>query len=432
MTFNIERKGEAVILTTELFLNGELKLSRKEAHGKSKQPKNLPVFTSRMEKREYYKSVNHFDIRNVLDVKGFLNDIRANWNTYVAQVSHWIQKNPVKRLVVTGIFTVVLGISSITSSAATVIEEYTYQVRSGEKIEAIAAKHGVTAEGILNANGLTSINGKKILLPKVEDRMVTATVLNIRSQPTTESSIIGKYKKGDVVKVVFEENGWAGILIKGRVCFVSADYLTSKQADESLTSQTTKNMYVTATSLRVREAASPSSAILGSLKLNDRVSMISTSNGWAKIQFNGKIAFVSQTYLAKNDPSNTNNSTVNKTNTYVIKSGDTFTKIGKTLGFSVSQIQKLNPGVEPTKMKIGQTIKIPSTTAPTVNQIIITAQIGKVDDNGTFRFITAEGTTYASKATGNMINELINYQGKKATLTLEGKRGTKLTLVSIQ
>ncbi|NWQ41949.1 SH3 domain-containing protein [Bacillus sp. EB106-08-02-XG196] len=430
MTFIIERIGEAVILTTELFLNGELKVSRKEAHGKSKQPENLPVFTSRMEKREYYKSVNHFDIRNVLDVKGFLNDIRANWNTYVAQVSQWIQKNPVKRLVVTGIFTVVLGISSITSSAATVIEEYTYQVRSGEKIEAIAAKHGVTAEGILNANGLTSINGKKILLPKVEDRMVIATVLNIRSQPTTESSIIGKYKKGDVVKVVFEEDGWAGILIKGRVCFVSADYLTSKQAVES--SPTTKTMYVTATSLRVREAASTSSAIIGSLKLNDRVSMISTSNGWAKMHFNGKIAFVSQTYLTNNEPNKNINDTLNNTGTYVIKSGDTFTKIGKTLGFSVSQIQKLNPGVEPTKMKIGQTIKIPSTTAPTVNQIIITAQIGKVDDNGTFRFITAEGTTYAAKATGNMINELINHQGKKATLTLEGKRGTKLTLVSIQ
>ena len=55
--------------------------------------------------------------------------------------------------------------------------------------------------------------------------MVTATKLNVRSRPNTESSIIGKYKKGDVVKVAFVEDGWAGILIKGRVCFVSADYL---------------------------------------------------------------------------------------------------------------------------------------------------------------------------------------------------------------
>ncbi|WP_335499703.1 SH3 domain-containing protein [Neobacillus drentensis] len=418
-------------MTTELFLNGELMLSRKEAHGKSKQPGNSPVFTSRMEKREYYQSVNHFDIRNVLDVKGFLIDIRANWNTYVAQVSQWIQKNPIKRLVVTGIFTVVLGISSITSNAA-VIKEYTYQVKSGEKIEAIAAKHGVTAEEILNANGLTAIDGKNILLPIVEDRMVIATVLNIRSKRTTESSIIGKYKKGDVVKVVFEEDGWAGILIKGRLCFVSADYLTSKQADETLPSQTTKTMYVTATSLRVRQAASTRSAIIGTLKLNDRVSKISTSNGWAKIQLNGKIAFVSETYLTNNKPSKNINDTLNHTGTYVIQSSDTFAKIGKTLGFSVSQIQDLNPGVEPTKLKIGQIIKIPSTTAPTVNQIIIEAQIGGVDNNGTFRFITSEGTKYTAKATGNRINELFEHQGKKATLTLEGKRGTMLTLVAVR
>lgn len=382
-----------------------------------------------MEKREYYKSVHHFDIRNVLDVKGFLTEIHANWNTYVAQVSKWIQKNPIKRLIVTGIFTIVLGISSISPNAETVIEEYTYQVKSGEKIETIAAKHGVTPEAILNANGLTSIAGKKILLPKVTDQLVTATVLNIRSQPTTESSIIGKYKKGDVVKVVFKDNGWAGILMKGRVCFVSAEYLTTKPTVQS--PPTTKNMHVTATSLNVRQAGSTSSAIIGSLKLNDRVSVVSTSNGWAKIQFKGKTAFVSATYLTNKEPKVSTKDPKIKTNTVVIKSGDTFSKIARTLGVSAAKIQELNPGVEPTKLKIGQTIKIPTTTQAAVNQIRVTAQIGGVDPQGTFRFITTEGTTYTAKASGNMINELFDLQGKKATLSLEGKRGQKLNLVSI-
>ncbi|PAE36321.1 SH3 domain-containing protein [Bacillus sp. 7884-1] len=329
----------------------------------------------------------------------------------------------------TGIFTVILGFSSITTNAA-LIEEYTYQVRSGEKIEDIAAKHGVTPEEILNANGLSSIDGQKILLPKVQDRMVTATILNVRSKPNTESSIIGKYKKGDVVKVVFEENGWAGILIKGRVCFVSADYLTTKQAAESIT--TNKSMYVTATSLRVREAGSTRSAVIGSLKLNDRVSVISTSNGWAKIHFNGKTGFVSENYLTIHEPNKTNNDTLNNTSTYVIMSGDTFTKIGKKLGISISLIQELNPGVDSSKMKIGQIIKIPSTSIPTINQIKITAILAGVEDKGTFRFITSDGTTYAAKASGNMMNELFKNQGKKATLTLEGKRGTLMTLVSLQ
>ncbi|QCJ44475.1 LysM peptidoglycan-binding domain-containing protein [Bacillus sp. S3] len=419
-------------MTEVLWVNGELTRSRKETHGKQQQTKSVPVFTSRMEKREYYRSVQ-FDIRNVVDVTGFLKDIRRNWNTYVTQVHQWLQNSAIKKLIVTGIFTVVLGLSSTVANAA-YIQEYTYQVKSGEKIETIAAAHGVTAQEILEANGLTSINGKKILLPKVEDRTVTATSLNVRSQPNTASSVIGSYKKGDVVKVAFIENGWAGILIKGRVCFVSAEYLLQKQAVESQAN----TMIVTASSLRVRELASTSSTVLGSLKLDDRVSVTSISNGWAKIQFNGKAAYVSAAYLTNNKPVNTQNESTNNssgavsTSVYVIKSGDTFTKISKALGVSVSSIQALNPTVEPTKLKIGQKINIPVGTASTPNQISVVAQIAGIEPNGNFRFITADGSTYAAKASGNMINKLFAHQGKTVTLTLEGKRGQHMTLISLQ
>ncbi|MFK9093049.1 SH3 domain-containing protein [Bacillus salipaludis] len=415
-------------MTKELVVNGEFTLSRKETYGKSKQTKSVPVFTSRMEKREYYKSVQ-FDIRNVLDVKGYLKDIQANWNTYVSQVSQWIQTNIVKKLVVTGIFTVILGLYTSTANAA-FIQEYTYQVKNGDKIETIAAIHGVTAQEILDANGLSAIDGKKILLPKVEDRTVTATTLNVRSQPNTASSITGTYKKGDVVKVAFVEDGWAGILAKGRVCFVSDTYLSQKQAVESQA----KTMVVTASSLRVREAATTSSAVLGSLKLNDRVSVTATSNGWAQIQFNGKAAFVSATYLTNIESAESinNDSTAISSSVYMVIRGDTFTKIGKALGVSVSAIQALNPTVDPTKLKIGQAINIPATTAPTPTQIRVTAQIGGVDSEGTFRFITPDGHTYAAKASENMINELFNHQGKKVTLTLEGNRGQQMTLLALQ
>ncbi|WP_423799869.1 SH3 domain-containing protein [Neobacillus sp. SAB-20_R2A] len=422
-----------MILTREMVVNGEMTLSRKVTYGNGKKTQSLPVFTSRMEKREYYKSIQ-FDIRNVLDVKGFLKDIRANWNTYVSQVNEWIQSNVVKKLVVTGIFTVVFGLFTSAANAA-FIQEYTYQVKSGENIETIAAKHGVTAQEILDANGIRSINGKKILLPKVEDRTVNATTLNVRSRPNTDSSILGTYKKGENVKVAFIENGWAAILINGRVCYVSAAYLSQKQV---IASQA-KTMFVTATSLRVRESASMSGAVLGSLKFNEGVSVISTSYGWAQIQYNGKTAFVSAAYLtnnapaiANNDSSINNNSSTTSTSVYVIKSGDTFTKISKALGFSVAAIQALNPTVNPVKLKIGQTINIPSeATASAPSQISVTAQIGGVNPNGVFRFNTPDGRTYSAKASGNMINELFNRQGKQVTLTLEAKRGQQMTLVAL-
>jgi uncharacterized protein YgiM (DUF1202 family) len=426
------------IMTKELFVNGELAMNRKETHGKSKQIKSLPVFTSRVEKCNYYKGIHYFDIRNGIDVKEFLKEIRANWNTYVLQVHQWIQRNPIKKIVVTGIFTVVLGFS-VSSATAACIQEYTYQVKNGEKIEDIAAKHGVTAKEILDANGLSSIDGKKILLPKIEDRSVTATILNVRSQPNTKSSIIGKYKMGDVVKVSFIEDGWAGIFIKGQVCFVSANYLTSKKVNTPTTNQiskTTKRSYVTATSLRVREEASMNSSVVGSLKLNDVVYVLSSSNGWAKINFNGKVAFISEEYVTNIEPVKTENEIVKKISSksmfdYVIKRGDTFTKLGKTYGISVKSIQESNPTADSSKLKIGQKIKIPTIALSTSNQINVTAQIAEVDPKGTFRFTTSDGSSYFAKASGDMLKELVELRGEKMTLTLEGKRGQQLKLITL-
>ena len=412
-------------MTNSLFVNGELARIRKETHGKTK---SAPEFTSRMERREYDQSVSYFDIRNVLDIKGLLKDIRSNWNTYVSKVNQMVQKSPVKNLVVTGIFTIVLSFFASTANAAC-IQEYTYQVKSGEKIEAIAAAHGVTVQGILEANGLTSINGKKILLPKVHNRTVNATTLNVRSHPTTESSIIGTYKKGEVVKVSFVENGWAGILIKGRVCFVSATYLTTPGETAKPAITQAKTMYVNATTLRVREAASTSGAILGTLKLNDPVSVKSSSKGWAQIQFNGKVAFVSETYLTMKKPATTKPSSA----MYVIKPGDTFIKISKALNISVTSIQALNPTVDPAKLKIGQKINIPANVAAaTTNQLKVSAQLQAVDPKGAFRFITANGSTYTAKASGSLIKELLEHKGQKVSLTLEGKRGQQMTLLSLQ
>ncbi|CEJ75405.1 hypothetical protein ATCC9714_32921, partial [[Clostridium] sordellii] len=52
-----------------------------------------------------------------------------------------------------------------------------------------------------------------------------------------------------------------------------------------------------ATSLNVRSGPSTSHGIIGSLKNNEKVEVISESNGWSKIKYNGKEGYVSSTYL---------------------------------------------------------------------------------------------------------------------------------------
>jgi LysM repeat protein len=45
---------------------------------------------------------------------------------------------------------------------------------------------------------------------------------------------------------------------------------------------------------------------------------------------------------------------------YVIKSGDTFAKVGRANGgFSGMDVASVNPGVDPAKLKVGQKIKLP-------------------------------------------------------------------------
>jgi LysM repeat protein len=45
---------------------------------------------------------------------------------------------------------------------------------------------------------------------------------------------------------------------------------------------------------------------------------------------------------------------------YVIKSGDTFAKIARAQGVSAAALAEVNPGVDSSKLKVGQKIKLPA------------------------------------------------------------------------
>ncbi|MEY8742436.1 SH3 domain-containing protein [Bacillales bacterium AN1005] len=410
-------------MTSLVGTDGELKVLRKERN------MTKPVYTTRMEKRELEKNISSLDIRDAWNIRSVLERIKASFMEHVASIRKLVKESPAKRLVVTGIFTILFSLGASTASAC--IQEYTYEVKKNETVTEIAKQHGVTAEAILTVNGNVS-NGDKILLPKVQDKKVTATVLNIRSKATTDSSIIGKKKQGEIVKVSFTKNGWAGILIDGRLAYVSADYLTDVKAMASVSKSVTK--YVTADTLRVRSNPSTKAAVIGSFKEGAKVTVKSEENGWAQIEYKGKKAYISSAYLTKTAPSSEPSKTVTKTDskTYTIKKGDTFYKISKSYGISVSLLQEANPKVDATKLRIGQVINIPAITASD-SLIKVEATIGGISPDGTVRFITTDGITYAAKAgTDGILNSLYDNQGKKLTLTVKAKRGEQMVITAIK
>ena len=195
-------------------------------------------------------------------------------------------------------------------------------LRNNEKVEVISENNGwakikysgrlgyVSSVYLKDAgdnNTNTNPNpGEKPNEGAVKTKVVTATSLNVRSGPSTSHGLIGTLKHNERVEVISESNGWSKIKYKGKEAYVSSDYLkdagdsntnTNPNPGEKPNEGTVKTKVVTATSLNVRSGPSTSHGLIGTLKHNEKIEVISESNGWSKIKYNGKEAYVSSTYL---------------------------------------------------------------------------------------------------------------------------------------
>lgn len=146
-------------------------------------------------------------------------------------------------------------------------------------------------------NGNTYTDTMKIIVSEDEyvtpsTAYVTATALNVRKGAGTSYGRIGTLHNGDKVTVLSVNNGWAKISYNGGVGYVSAKYLTGTTATEG-------DYIVVCRALNVRKGAGTSFAKTGMLYRGNKVDVVSINNGWAKINYNGKIAYIAANYLSK-------------------------------------------------------------------------------------------------------------------------------------
>ncbi|MDU4412405.1 MAG: SH3 domain-containing protein [Paeniclostridium sordellii] len=192
-------------------------------------------------------------------------------------------------------------------------------LKNNEKVEVISESNGWSKikyngkEGYVSSTYLKDSNeggtSKPDEKPNVEIKIkvVTATSLNVRSGPSTGHGIIGSLKNNEKVEVISESNGWSKIKYNGKEGYVSSTYLKDSNEGGAVTPpEQTKTKVVTATSLNVRSGPSTGHGIIGSLKNNEKVEVISESNGWSKIKYNGKEGYVSSTYLSDYQGGGTN------------------------------------------------------------------------------------------------------------------------------
>ena len=170
-------------------------------------------------------------------------------------------------------------------------------------------------------------------------RTVTASSLNFRTGPSTSYSIINVLMNGQKVEYISTSGSWLKVKYNGVTGYVHGDYVTKGTTDNSTTG-TTK--YVSASvGLNVRSGAGTSYSKLGKLEYKEKVTVLSTSNGWSKINYNGKTGYVDSSYLQSTVPGstddNTNNETtgttkyVNTTSGLNVRSGagTSYSKLGK-------------------------------------------------------------------------------------------------------
>ncbi len=141
---------------------------------------------------------------------------------------------------------------------------------------------------------------------------VTASVLNVRSGPSTNDIVISKINTGTEVEVLEESNGWYKVKLKnGQVGWASAQYLStnsmsdnqgSSNQDSSNEVNISKTGIVKADVLNIRSNLGTNNSIIGKLYNGESITVLSEQNNWYKIKkSNGQTGWVSAQYISLNN-----------------------------------------------------------------------------------------------------------------------------------
>lgn len=129
--------------------------------------------------------------------------------------------------------------------------------------------------------------------PSAKTGAVTASTLNVRSQPSTTASRIAGLKNGDTVTILSTANGWHQIrMANGTTGYVSADFIK----DTTPTSAMRVGM-VNATALNVRKTASLTAEVVGKLVQNAYVALTHIAGEWYKVDLGGQVGYVKQEFI---------------------------------------------------------------------------------------------------------------------------------------
>ncbi|ONG87142.1 enterotoxin [Bacillus cereus] len=157
-----------------------------------------------------------------------------------------------------------LGAFTTTATAETIVTADVLNVREKPTTESKVVekvKNGEELKVINTEDGWSKIelNGKEVFVSSEFTKdiyHVTADLLNVRSESNTESKILGRLKKDDVIESTKQvKDGWLQFEYKGKTAYVNVSFLSSKAPIEKKADKKTKQVAKVQKSVKAKEEA---------------------------------------------------------------------------------------------------------------------------------------------------------------------------------
>lgn len=147
---------------------------------------------------------------------------------------------------------------------------------------------------------------------------ITTNNLNLRASMSTSSQKLVTIPKGGKVTLVMKySNGWSKVTYNGRTGYVSTQYIKAAGSSNNTTPTPSpspsygKTARTTAV-LNLRRGAGTSYSSIMKIPSNATVTIIARyNNGWSKVNYSGKVGFVSSQYLTTGGGVQSNNNNNN-------------------------------------------------------------------------------------------------------------------------
>ncbi|MFV1019059.1 SH3 domain-containing protein [Bacillus tropicus] len=157
-----------------------------------------------------------------------------------------------------------LGAFTTTATAETIVTADVLNVREKPTTESKVVekvKNGEELKVINTEDGWSKIelNGKELFVSSEFTKdiyYVTADLLNVRSESNTESEILGRLKKDDVIESTNQvKDGWLQFEYKGKTAYVNVSFLSSKAPIEKKADEKSKQVAKVQKSVKAKEEA---------------------------------------------------------------------------------------------------------------------------------------------------------------------------------